>query len=495
MSFPSGLVMGTLVNGRPAFLRRNTDLGDSSWTVVGVHPLLSTRQVDVQAVANRVRIAQTLMSRDAGRTFSTVGLMTLRWFTPVLRALGVRAVTYGGSHFLVGHGESAFAGWEGMGVSSDFGVTWTRYTNLPPLIPPMDAWHLAAIDIQQNGEVTVLLRRSLAANEPCYYFYSDDMGQTWHGGVICIPASPLPWTGGTIHQTSNRSLSSLRVMRRGDLVVVSGAEGWTEQRYISAYGVPRRAWIPGPITYEDHTFRYCPTDYIYCYSLDKGVTWSEPFRVKNDENQTLDGGGTKAWGLTVPQIGIGVGPESVPGWQGPDIGYYAGDLYLFSRTFQINKRTGSWPSPDPPAIGWQHDFTPIDYDEVFLVYKMPGVVGAPERTVVTLTAEPHVASSPPRMVSGTLSSISLVNDYYGQTLILAGLYRNPPVRDSIIPNTVTMSLREIWMNGSWTGNLVVPVVNAVGVSTAASFQMDWHLFYAEWLARAPYVFSYDVDLE
>ena len=273
----------------------------------------------------------------AGGNYRSVDLENWQRISPITSNISLTQrwpVYYKGKPYIVAINITTGA----LYKSSNFGYSFTLITK-----PDGDEWLLGKV--LQNGEIH--LRNTAEAQ--LRYAYSSDLGETWvirdQGGIMW---HPQPWVGGEIHQTSGRNFSYPTVHASGDKVVIACMENWTEQYYINGYNV-EHAQFPGPHYRKNITQRYTPTDLIINISYDRGATWIGPVRYKNDQNQTLDGGATLAWGGSSPHgMGTIVGypewaPLSFPAQ--PQIVSYNGDLYIFALLYEIYKKMAAVPAP------------------------------------------------------------------------------------------------------------------------------------------------------
>jgi len=196
-----------------------------------------------------------------------------------------------------------------------------------------------------SGSIHLILRRHYSPKGPIYYCRSDNAGLTWSTPVAIVPSHPLPWTGGTIYQTSARDYISCKIHARGDRIAVAIIEDWTEQKYYHGT-YPHRNW-PGPITYEEYWQRYTPTAILLTVSHDGGQTWTPVSRQLNDPGGAVGGG--YAWGKDSPG-GIGISP-TFPPWGDICVGSQGDDLVVLFYCYQITKPTTFIPG-DCPFFGY-----------------------------------------------------------------------------------------------------------------------------------------------
>jgi hypothetical protein len=254
------------------------------------------------------------------------------------------AITGGRAHHLVTHNSGT------LYVSSNMGVSAQARTVCPNY--PEYTWRVEQITMA--GEVHAL---GTPVGDPTagrYYSYSADLGLAWSEPVQCLPPTPLPWVGGTVHQTSARSYSSVTLHAHANKRIAIAIEDWTEQEYISIYDCPYRPYFPGPFISQHAYQRYTPMDLLYAMSDDGGATWSPVQRIKMDQNQSIHAVGSYAWGGASPRGGPGGMVSDPPGGFALNCCTYDGDLYVFYYCYEIYKRAGQIEDLDdcPTLVGY-----------------------------------------------------------------------------------------------------------------------------------------------
>lgn len=243
---------------------------------------------------------------------------------------GARAVYYQNKPLIIAY-DSAEQVW---GVSYNFGTSFSAIS-----LPEGTGWAIGYVTML--GELHAY---RIESNTTYFYSYSLDLGETWSEPVQIQDPAPLPWVGGTIHQTSGRLLGTPVIHAHGTKIAFAWLEGWTEQYYTSGFDVTHTQF-PGPRYTADVLQRYTPCDLIVNVSLDRGQTWSGPVRYKNDENQVESDHDHRAWGgSSAHGMGATVG---YPLGAGLRMLSYQGDLYIFANLYEIYKRMG-----DPAPCGF-----------------------------------------------------------------------------------------------------------------------------------------------
>lgn len=266
---------------------------------------------------------------------------------------GARAVYYQNKPLIIAY-DNAEQTW---GVSHNFGTSFSTIS-----LPEGTGWTIGYVTML--GELHAY---RIESNTTYFYSYSLDLGETWSEPVQIQDPAPLPWVGGTIHQTSGRLLGTPAVYAHGSKIAFAWFEGWTEQYYTSGENV-RVNHFPGSPTYETIYQRYTPRDLIVNVSYDRGQTWTGPVRYKNDENQVESDHDHRAWGgSSVHGMGASVG---YPYGSGLRILSYRGDLYIFGNAYEIYKRQGS-PAPCG-LIGPCWDTWEPTWTKCIMVYKAAG---------------------------------------------------------------------------------------------------------------------------
>lgn len=316
-------------------------------------------------------------------------LSAFQYGAPVTTAIGGMLCTY-----YVGFTSTSVPGHSNLALTlSIYNISTKRRRDIPVVI---EGWPTIRIDwmrhayVEDSGVAHLALRDEFDVDGPTYYTRTEDLGRTWSAPTQCMPSTPLPWSGGAPLQTSNRRLESFRVFADGDRVAVFGRENWTEQQYIAVYDDERYAFLAGYWN-EDHYVPYLPYDFIIATSADGGQTWSSPVRIKNDENQAPDGGGTYAWGGGDPRPSLDGTPQ-LPVHCNYALFNVGNDLYLAGQLMDLNKRMGGTPNPDHPNIisgSWATIPYGVENREAILVYRIPGWTGTPVREVVYRSDETH----------------------------------------------------------------------------------------------------------
>ncbi|MDD4352551.1 MAG: hypothetical protein PHU71_06290 [Candidatus Gracilibacteria bacterium] len=332
-------------------------------------------------------------------------------------------------------------------VSTDYGRYYYLQSVMPSVLTEGSIWYstVRAIRYTKNGQIHVVLQEhELSDPMPLYYVRSDDFGATWTTPVMVGAADGPTWTGGIPKETPDSYYYKVELYVSGSNVAIGVLEYPRKLSYISVHD-DLYIDYPFPLQYHyaDNYQYYYPMDFLIKVSTDGGETFGEWTRIKNDEDQTVEGGGTKAWGYSADHPFIQD--------RGIAFGSCNGNLYIMSMLTEITKTMGGTPrSDDPFNEFWGVGFLTVPYAPetapVFVSYCIPGWTGTPERTVIR---------------SGYLTSRpSVVIDEDDETFIVFGTI-----------GTGT-SIYETFFNGEFTSNLVMSDVLISG-DVSVRMWADW----------------------
>ena len=377
------------------YLQRDGVDAGSGWTLIydSTEEFFTVRPngVGIAIEWPYVRMAQDYLSEDAGETFEASTVYT----DSSVPAYRTDPTDY---HVINYDGVTRWYAWSvGAGryyvvYSDNFGKRWQLWAALPNDIDGI-AYNIDAYKMLQNGQIHVIASRDLGplVGEEKYYLRSDDLGKTWRDAVLVGAVEGPAWTGG-IPDTEPMGgyYWDIDLYVYGDNVAIGMIERERRLSYTSVY---QDLYVSGPVLpiiyYGDRLQYYYPMDFLIKVSTDGGETFGEWTRIKNDENQTLNAGETKAWGSDNDVFftsGLSRGP-SMPDGSRLIFGSSGGDLYAMCIMWEITKTMDTSTRTEDPddflGTGWWHD--PLEsptFRRVLVSYRIPNWTGTPERTVL-----------------------------------------------------------------------------------------------------------------
>lgn len=408
------------------YLKRDGAAADSTWTV------LYTNKDDLFGLGGEpsiaveepyIRMAQNYLSTDDGTTFA-YSTMYDDSSVPGSPTMPVYPQPVSDDGVIRWYGWTPNPSTDYILYSDNRGRPWKLLADLPLPAGSLASQTILSCKILQNGQIHVLLRANSLSpvGQILYYFHSDDLGATWAGPIDIGTVAGPTWTGGIADTTPSGYYYDAELYVYGNNVAIGMIERERRLSYTSVY---QDLYVDYPVppiqsrTYIDQLQTYYPMDFLIKVSTDGGNTFGDWTRIKNDADQTLNAGETKAWGSTNSVMfsgGLSTGP-SLPIGAGLIFGSSGGDLYMMSTMWEITKTMGGdTRTVDPDdfdGTGFWHDplYDPT-WERVMVSYRIPGWTGTPVRTVLST----NIPDGVPRSVTDEDDDTFIVFGNIGNTV-------------------------------------------------------------------------------